>query len=471
MVGACSSVSGSKESPAASPRETAQRQSTNLTRLYNDTCAKCHGDKAQGGGGGTPSLQTWEKFDQKWDKPFFDAIKKGVPDMGMEAYGQTLSDEEIWGLVVHIRELQAAALRAKFGSPKAVDGVFKSQRQNFRVETVAPESEGLQTPWALDWLPDGRMLVTNRPGRLVIVKEGKVQSEVTGVPASVEIGQGGLMEIRVHPEYAKNGWIYLSLTDPAKSGRGGMTKIVRGKLNGSAWTENQTIYEAAQEFYSGAGIHFGSKIVFDGKGHLFFSVGERGTNMRAQDPKTPYGKIMRLNEDGKVPADNPEPGNPMWTLGHRNPQGLTQDLDGRLWDTEHGPRGGDEVNLIEKGNNYGWPVVAWSINYNDSPFQTPWPKNGLKVTQPIFRWLPSTGASGLDVIRGAAFPNWKGDLIAGGLAGNNLDRIRTKDGKLVEREEILHGMGRIRDIAVAKDGTIYVALNQPDKIIRLVPAG
>lgn len=453
------------------PPGAGQRRNTNLTRLYEDTCGKCHGMRGEGGGAGTKSLNTREKFDQKHDRPFFDAIKNGVPDMGMEAYGGSLTDEEIWGLVVHIRELQAQALRREFGSPKAENGVYTSQHHRFRVETVVSESEGLATPWSLDWLPDGRMLITNRPGRMVIVRNGKVESDVAGIPASVEIGQGGLMEVALHPDYAKNGWIYLTLCDPAKSGRGGMTKVVRGKLEGSRWTSEQTIYEADQSYYSGAGIHFGSKIAFDGKGHLYFSVGERGTNMRAQDPKTPYGKIMRVNDDGTIPADNPFPGSPVWSYGHRNPQGLAFDSAGVLWDTEHGPRGGDEVNRIEKSANYGWPVVAWSINYNDTPFQVPWPKDDLKVTQPIFRWLPSIGASGLDLVEGAAFAKWKGDLLAGGLSGNNLDRFRIVDGKLAEREELLHGMGRVRDIKVARDGTVYVVLNGPDKVIRLVPAG
>jgi glucose/arabinose dehydrogenase len=469
---ACAPSSG--RTPAPDESQTRQRRNVNLTRLYNENCANCHGENGQGGGGGTPSLNTVEKFDQKLDKPFFDAIKSGVPDAGMEAFGESLSDEEIWGLVVHIRELQARALRARNGSPKAENGVYKSKLHDFKVETVVPESSDIKTPWSLDWLPDGRMLITNRPGWMVVASSsGKILGRVDGMPPSVEINQGGLMDVRVHPEYAKNGWIYLSLNDPAKSGRGGLTKIVRGKLRESggtfAWTGQETIYEADQKYYSGAGVHFGSKIAFDGKGNVYFSVGERGTNMGAQDLTSPYGKVMRVREDGSIPADNPYANSPVWSFGHRNQQGLAFGLDGRLWDTEHGPRGGDEVNLILKGANYGWPVVAWSINYSDTPFRTPWPKDGLEVVQPVSRWLPSIGASGLDVLQGAAFPNWKGDLIAGGLAGNNVDRIRTKDGKYVEREELLHGMGRVRDIRVSKDGTVFVVLNGPDKVIRLVP--
>lgn len=451
-----------------------QRRGVSLTRLYNETCANCHGENGQGGGAGTQTLLTEEKFDQKHDRPFFDAIKNGVPDAGMSAYGETMSDEEIWGLVVHIRELQARALRQAKGSPRPENGIYRSRRANFRIETAVDESQGLRTPWSIDWLPDDTMLVTNRPGFLKVVRNGKAVGEVKGLPRSVELNQGGLMEVAVHPNYAENGWVYLSFTDPATSGRGGQTKVVRGKLAASGpdfqWEGEQTIYEAPQNTYSSAGVHFGSKIVFDGKGHVYFTVGERGTNMRAQDISTPFGKVMRVREDGSIPADNPAPNNPMWTYGHRNQQGLTFDLEGNLWVTEHGPRGGDELNQIVKGDNYGWPVVAFSINYSDAPFRTPWPSGDLKVHQPVFRWLPSIGTSGLDTIRGAAFPNWDGDLIAGGLAGQNVDRFRVKGGQFLEREELLHGLGRVRDIAVHKDGTIYIALNQPDKIIRIVPA-
>lgn len=458
-----------------SPKQvgTQQRRNVNVTQLYNEYCGKCHGTNGEGGGGGTKSLLTREKYDQSWDKPFFDAIKKGVPDMGMDPYGETLSDPEVWALVVHLRELQYKDLRAKEPNRKAGSGPHKSKHQDYRIEEVV--GGGLKTPWSIDWLSDGRMLINNRSGSMNIVNQGQIVGTVEGVPVSVEQGQGGLMEVAVHPGHKSNGWIYLTYTEPASSGSGGMTKVVRGKIQGSRWTSQQTIWQADQQYYNRAGVHFGSKIAFDGKGHIFFSVGERGSNMGAQSLETPYGKVMRLNEDGTVPTDNPYVGTAgaekaTWTYGHRNQQGLIFDLEGNLWDTEHGPRGGDELNLISRGANYGWPLAVWSINYNDAPFRTPWATDGKTIIQPVFRWLPSIGASGLDLMDGKAFPKWRGDLFAGGLSGNNLDRFRVSKGKLVEHEEILWGMGRIRDIRTGPDGFLYVALNGPDKIIRLVPA-
>ncbi|MFN8218597.1 MAG: PQQ-dependent sugar dehydrogenase [Fimbriimonadales bacterium] len=470
--------SGSKLDRPAAPLEA---QSTNVTELWIRNCSNCHGREGEGGGAGTKTLITQDLYDQKHDRPFFDTIKNGKPDMGMEAFGKTLKDQEIWALVVHIREMQSRGLRAKFGSPKAVDGVYTSKLHKFRMETVV--EGGLSTPWSLNWLPDGRMLVTNLSGALNVVEGGKLSPAVQGTPAVAQIGQGGLMDVAVHPDYAKNGWIYFSFADPAKNGNGGFTKIVRGKLQFSggrpAWTNQETIFEVAQENYNGSGVHFGSRIVFDGKGHIFFSIGERGNGNLAQDLTKPNGKIYRVNEDGTIPGDNPFASaadkakgriGAIWSYGHRNPQGLVMGLDGTLWDTEHAPRGGDEVNRIQKGANYGWPIISFGINYNDSPYSTPWPGQGQDFQLPIFRWLPSTGACGLDVMRGKAFPSWNGDLIAGGLSGANVDRIRTQNGKFVEREELLQGIGRVRDVAVGPDGYLYIAINQPDKVVRLVPA-
>jgi glucose/arabinose dehydrogenase len=471
----------------------------NVDTLWARNCVTCHGKT--GAGGNAKSM-----LDDEWkyggsDRELFDSIKKGHPADGMEAYGETLSDAQIWGLVVYLREQREQAFRERNGNPKADGvGVFTGKRANYRVETVIPSDAGLKTPWSVNWLPDGSMLVTNRPGQLRVFKDGKLGEPIKNMPKVREDGQGGLMDVAVHPDFERSGWIYLSLSDPT-AGKGGalMTKVVRGKIENGAWTSEETVFQAKPEHYLNGGLHFGSRIVFvkpdasvkdaQGRHYVFFSIGERGRGDNAQNLGLPNGKVHRVWDDGAIPEDNPfvktDGAYPsIWSFGHRNPQGLVLDKAGNLWDTEHGPRGGDEVNLILKGRNYGWPLVSFGINYNGAPYKTPWmdPEADKKLTggpvvMPAALWLPSVGACGLDVIKGPAFPAWEGDLVAGGLSGANVDRFRFEvsgagEGavaRLVEREELLKGMGRVRDTAVGPDGCVYVVLNDPDTVIRIVP--
>lgn len=452
-------------------------------QLWQNNCMNCHGQRGQGGGAGTSSLLTPDKFGAELDKPFFDAIKNGVKDQGMEPFGTTMSDPQIWALVVHIRELQERHRRQTEPGLKANDGVYTTQHHSYRIETVV--DKGLSVPWCVDWLPDGAMLIANRGGSLNVFEKGALSRPIAGTPKVRSRGQGGLMEVALHPDYAKNGWIYLAYSDGSQpGGRGdGMTKVVRGKIKNEggawSWTDEQTIFQAKPEHYTSGDLHFGCRIVFDGKGHVFFCIGERGRAPLAQDLSRPNGKVHRLNEDGSVPADNPFVGKDgampsVWSYGHRNPQGLVMDLEGRLWTTEHGPRGGDELNLVEKGANYGWPTVSYGMNYSGAPLVTPWPSGkDANITMPVMRWMPSIAACGLDVVQGEMFPKWKGDLVAGGLAGQTVERLRVgknEAGELavIEREEIVYGMGRVRDVRVGPDGAVYVVLNDPDEVVRLV---
>ena len=450
-----------------------------IDTLWTTNCSLCHGKLGQGGGVAAKSLLGDAMLDQNLDRRFFDAIKGGNPNQGMPTFGKTMSDEQIWGLVVYVRELQTQDYRNRIGSPKPEAGVYTSRHASFHVETVA--DTGMVVPWAMDFMPDGAVLITERAGGLRILRDGKLSEPIPGTPTVRNKGQGGLMEVALHPNFKDNGWIYLAYTDEIQSEDRslGMTKIVRGKLKDGAWTQQETVFQAKPEHYLPTDIHFGCRIAFDPDDPttLFFSIGERGMAPMAQDKSRPNGKIHRIRDDGSIPSSNPfvpdsTAYGSIWSYGHRNPQGLVFDLDRQLWDTEHGPRGGDELNRIEQGDNYGWPIVSFGINYNGSPLKTPWSAkapDGADIRMPAYRWLPSIGACGLDVVRGPAFPAWKGDLLAGGLSGSNVDRIRVKDGAMVEREELLHGLGRVRDISVAPDGTIYIALNDPDKIIRLTP--
>jgi glucose/arabinose dehydrogenase len=465
-------------------------QTAGVEQLYATNCAKCHGQAGQGGGAGTRSLLTDELFKQEHDRRFFDAVKNGVPESGMEAFGETLNDAQVWGLVGYIRELQHRAYRERAGSPRPdSNDVYSSQHEKFKIERII--DRGLDTPWSVDFLPDGRMLVADRTGELRLHSTGKtggaLSPPVEGTPAVRNRGQGGLMDVAPHPKFAENGWIYLSFSHDI--GGRAMTRIVRGKITDNAggklkWTDEQTIFQAKPEHYSGGDIHFGCRIVFDPKDAaiLFFTIGERARGELAQDLSRPNGKVFRIKDDGSIPQGNPfaDRGDAyaaIWSYGHRNPQGLVFDLDGNLWDTEHGPRGGDELNLIMPGRNYGWPKVSFGFNYNGRPLVSPWPEKPGTATDdvtagalvmPVLRWLPSIAACGLDVSRGAAFANWKGDLFAGGLAGETVHRLRIKNNQVVEQEEIIHGLGRVRDVVCGPDGSIYVVLNGPDAVVRLV---
>jgi aldose sugar dehydrogenase len=444
--------------------------------LWANNCLLCHGQRGQGGPMGTSTLLDSEYLTDGTDRDLFNSIKEGHPDRGMQPFGETLSDPQIYGLVVYIRELQHRANPPR----RTGQGPVQTQHHTYTVERIVERE--LSTPWSLDFFPDGSLIIANRNGDLRTFRDGRLSRPIEGTPAVRNLGQGGLMEVRLHPGYSENGWVYLSLADPIGEGRRslGMTKVVRGKIAGGRWQNEETIFQADTDHYSPSTIHFGCKFAFDpsDSGILFFTIGERGADRLAQDLSRPNGAVHRVRDDGSIPADNPfvqreDAVKSIWSYGHRNPQGLAFDLDGNLWSTEHGPRGGDELNLIKKGLNYGWPLVSFGIQYPGQPLTTPWPDlQGLEheIEMPVDVWTPSIAASGLTVVTGGMFPEWRGDLLAGGLNGACIDRIRIRDGTVVERERILQGLGRVRDVTCAPDGSIYIALNDPDHIIRLVRA-
>lgn len=485
--------------------------------LWSNNCQRCHGEHGEGTDAGAPSLISREKFDQTNDRPYFDRVKDGDLESGMPAFGTTLENKQMWALVNYVRELQNTGLRAQFGSISSKldsNGACTTQHAKFKFQTIV--SDGLKTPWAIDWLPAKpgqplRMIITNRGGTLNVFEvasgqvgeNGVLSDPIEGTPQSTEVGQGGLLDVTVHPDYADagNGWIYLTFTKSIK-GRATMTTLVRGRIEQEnkkwIWKGEQTLWECKPEHAIASGLHFGSRIVFGpkitegdgaGKRHLYFTIGERGQAQHAQDVTRPNGKVHRIYDDGSIPTDNPFVETPdayasIFSYGHRNPQGLVFGTDGSLWDTEHAPRGGDEFNQILKGRNYGWPVVTYGINYPGSPWSTPWPEVegekavALNIMMPVTRWMPSIATCGLCVVQegpqGEAFPDWRGDFLAGGLAGESVHRIRVSknsDGSyaLVEREEILQGMGRVRDVECAPDGSVFVVIEGADKIIRLVP--
>jgi glucose/arabinose dehydrogenase len=441
--------------------------------VYRENCASCHGAELDGGSGGALNEGIW-KYGAS-DVEIAASISAGIPDAGMPAFEKALPAESIRALVVYIREKENAARKSGASKPKTLPGEpVRTDHASYIVESVV--ASGLETPWALAFLPDGRKLVTEKSGHLRILDQNwKLQPEaVSDTPPVVVSSQGGMLDVAPAPDFEKSGWIYLSYSAPAPSASNtSMTKISRGRIADNKWIDEETIFEANPKHYTKSGVHFGSRIVFD-RGHVFFSIGERGDKDKAQDIGLPNGKIYRVLPDGKIPADNPFADRTdalaaVWSYGHRNPQGLVVDpRDHAIYETEHGPRGGDEFNRIRKGANYGWPVASFGMNYNGTPLTALTEKEGFEP--PLHHWTPSIATCGLAFYDGDKFPEWKNDFFAGGLQGT-VHRLRMRDGKVIEDEVVFEGMGRVRDVRCGPDGFLYVVLNNPDRIVRLVPAG
>lgn len=343
---------------------------------------------------------------------------------------------------------------------------FESEKLTYGVDTIATN---LKNPWGIAFLPDGRMLVTERAGEVLIFENGQLLPESITIPDVYVQGQGGLLDITLHPDYDENGWIYLSY---AKKGEGGGgTVIARTKMEGNKFGPLEELF-AAQPL-SESGVHFGSRIVFDGNGHMFFSSGERGTKENAQNLNNHLGKILRLHDDGKVPNDNPfvntEGAKPeIWSYGHRNPQGLVYEKDTkRLWDVEHGPKGGDELNLVEKGKNYGWPTITYGINYDGTPITDKTEQEGLE--QPVTYWVPSIAPCGMTRVTSDKYEGWKNNFLIGALAHQHVARVEVNDGKYVGQEKLLDKVGRVRAVVEGPDGYIYVATEGPGMLLKVIP--
>ncbi|MFV0338921.1 MAG: PQQ-dependent sugar dehydrogenase [Chthoniobacterales bacterium] len=439
--------------------------------IYRQHCASCHGENLEGGLGS--SLIDGAFKHGTSDQDIQKNIASGLPDLDMPPFANVLSRQDQRALVIFIREKETAYKNQKNPFPR----LDKSQkivtdRASYRVEEVV---NGLATPWALDFLPDGRMIVTERGGAVRFVnKDGSLEAPIKNIPQSVQHGQGGMLAVTLHPDYEKNGWVYLGFADGLrKSGSlRVLTKIVRGKIENNTWKNEEVIWQGKPSAYGERGVHFGTRIVIR-DGYLWFGIGDRGEQQKAQDLSLPNGSIFRLHDDGSIPRDNPfvnvrDALPEIWSYGHRNPQGLVFDeMTGGLYETEHGPRGGDEFNRIERGKNYGWPVITYGMNYNGTPITDKTEQVGME--QPLSYWTPSIATCGLDVASGKAFPNWKNDFFAGGLASKELHRLRVRDGEVIERELISKGLGRIRDVRIGPDGLLYLVLNAPDKIVRFVP--
>ena len=337
--------------------------------------------------------------------------------------------------------------------------------------------EGLNRPWGLAWLPNGDMLVTERGGTLRrISRDFKLDPKpIEGVPKVKVAGQAGLFDVAVHPDHARNGWIYLAYAEPSPTDDGEYgTALLRARIRDGRLVDQERLFSMSPK--SRRGFHLGGRIVFDGKGHVFLTLGDRGEMPRAQAPRDHAGSVIRLHDDGRVPADNPYVGQAdqlpeVYSRGNRNMQGAAlHPSTGELWTHEHGPQGGDELNIIRPGRNYGWPTITYGVNYGTgTKIGEGTAREGLE--QPLHVWIPSIGISGMAFYTADAIPRWKGSLLAGGLSGSTLVRLVLQGERVVREERLLTGeVGRIRDVRVGPDGAVYLLTDLADGALWRVTA-
>ncbi|MPZ18942.1 MAG: glucose sorbosone dehydrogenase [Luteitalea sp.] len=468
------------ERPETPPRATRKpRQPADpYTQIYTDYCSGCHGSTLSGGRAPTLFDDTWRGGGD--DASLTTSIREGLRGTEMPPFKEVLTEAQIEGLIGYLRRQRLLVEKNASRARHPAGQVVRSEQQTFKLEVVA---EGLATPWGMAFLPDGRLLVTERPGGLRVIEKGKLlPTPIADTPTVWTEQDGGLFDIEAHPDYAENGWLYLSYAEPGKQATS-MTTIVRGRIQNGHWVDQEVLYRAPADLFFPTNVHYGSRFLFDKQGHLFYTIGDRGHDTDAQDLSRSNGKVHRVNGDGTVPRDNPFVGRAgalesIWSYGHRNPQGLSRHpVTGELWAAEHGPIGGDELNRIEPGRNYGWPLVTFGrMGRNAQPIPTE--QRGMEA--PVTHWNPTIAPSGIAFYTGDRFPAWKNDLFVTGLGGEALRRLEIDGDKVLHEEVVFTEFGRVRDVSTGPDGYLYVALavpgvrvsdTTPGMIVRLVPAG
>lgn len=437
-------------------------------KTFTELCAGCHGARAQGGEGPALSDEYWTHG--RTDADIAKSIRGGFPPK-MAAF--EFSDSQINELIAYIRAAFVATLVVDRSVQPIPAGVIRSEAANFRVELAAK----LAAPYAFVFLPDGRALVTETAGVLRYVgKDGLSPDVVEGIPIETPLnGAPGrrILNIALHPDYGRNGWVYLTIAESDAATRAYRMKIVRGRIKANRWTDHQVLFEAPTGEASTA------RMAFDRQGYLFMTLGFSGNiyvgppeDAPSLDLANPNGKVLRMHDDGRTPADNPFVGvagalGQVWSYGHRQSLGLAFDANGVLWESENGARGGDEMNIIRKGANYGWPVVTWGHRYDSIPRAAMPEMEG--VEQPVVSWVPSPAVSAIAFYAGKAFPRWNGNLFVGSMKNRALYRIVLKENRQVLQEEVLRGIDRIRDVGVGPDGRLYL-LTDGGLFLRLTPA-
>ncbi len=451
IIVSCSSKNGSEES----------KLMIQAGVNYQNYCAGCHGN----------NLEKFEKKDWMYGdniQSIVNSITHGREDIGMPAFQVTFSEKEIVALANYVKEGLPEDKESLEPALSANDQV-ESEVQKFIVDTIV---SGLGVPWGLEFLPNGDLLIAERSAKLYRFSNNQL-FEISGLPDIMVKGQGGLMDLELHPDYENNGWLYISYSGFADgSNKEGCTNIMRAKLDGNSLVDKEIIFDGFPD--TNRGHHWGCKLEFDKDGYLYFGVGDRGNrDVNPQSLDNHCGKIHRIFDDGSIPEDNPfvNTANAMpsiYSYGHRNPQGTCMHPEtGEIWVTEHGPRGGDELNLIKPAINYGWPVISYGINYNGTKFTDLTEKEGME--QPVTYWDPSIAPCGTTFVKGDRYKNWKNNILIGSLRFMHVERVVLEGNEVVHHERLLEGVGRVRNVEMSPDGFVYVAIETPGKILKLVP--
>ena len=439
--------------------------------IYKTYCGGCHGARMEGNS--APKLITNKWVHGSTYGAIFKNIKSGIPHTEMKGWGSVLKDNQINLLVNYIIASQKAPAKAAASIPSEII------TENYLVKVEKVDSGHTSTPWAIEFVNADQALISQKNGSLRWLIRGKVDTVfIRGLPAThTQSSTGGFMDIALDPEYSKNGWVYLGYSHTngnlQDKNAPGMTKIIRGKINNHEWTNEQTLFEVPDSLMVERGDRWGCRFLFDKAGYLYFTIGDMGKATASQDVSRPTGKVYRIYPDGSIPKDNPFVNTPgslpaIFSIGNRNVQGIAQHpVTGAIWATEHGPRGGDEVNILKKGANYGWPVITYGIDYSGKSVSEKTEQKGMK--EPIVQWTPSIAVCPAEFITSPLFTNWKNNLIVGALGFEELRRLVIVNNKVVKQEMILKGYGRVRDIKTSPDGSLYVLLNKPDMILRLTP--
>jgi aldose sugar dehydrogenase len=437
---------------------------------YKTYCGGCHGAQMQGG-----TALKLIKTDWKYGRgkgAIFRNIKFGIEGTEMIAWGKVLKDEDIDAVADFIVKSQEVAPMAIRPIPETLT----TKDYTLRIEKLV--TTGIRVPWGIEFVDKEKALITERTGSIRWMINGKLDPQpITGLPKTFVHSTGGYMDIAIDPSYSKNGWIYFAFShtkgDTADLKAAGMTKVIRGKINDHRWTEEQTLFEVPDTLKIPGGNRWGSRLLFDKDGYLLFSIGDMARGMDSQNPGKPTGKVFRINADGSIPKDNPytdrkDALKAIFSIGNRNVQGIAQHpVTGELWATEHGPMGGDELNILKKGANYGWPIITYGVDYDGSIVSTVKVKEGME--QPITQWTPSIGVCPAEFVTGNVFPLWKNNLLVGSLAFEEIRRLVIDKNKVVEDEILMKGVGRVRDLKIGPDGAMYVLLNAPDMVLRITP--